>query len=222
MRVLIAEDEKNLNKLIKKALEKEGLYVDACLDGQDALDHFLSASYDAAILDIMMPKIDGITLVKTVRAKKISTPILLLTAKDSIEDRVNGLDAGADDYLIKPFDFKELMARIRSITRKYSSAKTSILSVGTLQLNRAERTVLRDGKLIELSAKEFALLELLMVNAGQVLTRSQIEESIYDFDYEGASNVVDVYISFLRKKIDASYEKKYIHTIRGVGFSIKE
>lgn len=222
MRVLIAEDEKNLNKLIKKALEKEGLYVDACLDGQDALDHFLSASYDAAILDIMMPKIDGIALVKTVRAKKISTPILLLTAKDSIEDRVNGLDAGADDYLIKPFDFKELMARIRSITRKYSSAKTSILSVGTLQLNRAERTVLRDGKLIELSAKEFALLELLMVNAGQVLTRSQIEESIYDFDYEGASNVVDVYISFLRKKIDASYEKKYIHTIRGVGFSIKE
>lgn len=222
MRVLIAEDEKNLNLLIKKVLTKEGLFVDSAFDGSEALDYLMSAEYDIAILDIMMPKMDGITLVKEMRKRKINIPVLFLTARDTIDERVEGLDSGADDYLVKPFDFKELLARIRSLTRKYSTSKSSILEIGDLRLDTASKSVSRAGIEISLSAKEFALLELLMKNAGNVLSREQIEEKLYDFDYEGSSNVVDVYISFLRKKIDANHNTKYIHTIRGIGFSIKE
>lgn len=196
--------------------------MDAVTNGTDALDYFAMADYDVAVLDIMMPGMDGISLVKEIRRRGIKTPVLFLTAKDSVDDKVSGLDAGADDYLIKPFDFKELLARIRALSRKYGGDKASAISVGDLILDTAAHTVFRGDQPIDLSAKEFALLEVLMKNVGRVLSRDQIEASLYNFDYDGSSNVIDVYISFLRKKIDADYEKKYIKTVRGSGFMLRE
>ena len=222
MRILIAEDEKTLNATLKKRLEEQSYSVDACLDGQEALDYLDSAEYDVVLLDIMMPKKSGLEVLRALRKKGRQTPVLLLTAKDGIEDRVDGLDAGADDYLVKPFAFEELMARIRVMLRKKSGQSSNLLSVGDLTLDLGTHTVVRDGQPISLSSREFALLRYLVMNQGMILSRDQIEQHIWNYDYEGSSNMIDVYIRYLRKKIDDPIEKKLIHTVRGAGYVLRE
>lgn len=222
MRILIAEDEKTLNATLKKRLEEQSYSVDACLDGQEALDYLDSAEYDVVLLDIMMPKKSGLEVLRALRKKGRQTPVLLLTAKDGIEDRVDGLDAGADDYLVKPFAFEELMARIRVMLRKKSGQSSNLLSVGDLTLDLGTHTVVRDGQAISLSSREFALLRYLVMNQGMILSRDQIEQHIWNYDYEGSSNMIDVYIRYLRKKIDDPFEKKLIHTVRGAGYVLRE
>lgn len=222
MRILIAEDEKTLNATLKKRLEEQSYSVDACLDGQEALDYLDSAEYDVVLLDIMMPKKSGLEVLRALRKKGRQTPVLLLTAKDSIKDRVDGLDAGADDYLVKPFAFEELMARIRVMLRKKSGQSSNLLSVGDLTLDLGTHTVVRDGQPISLSSREFALLRYLVMNQGMILSRDQIEQHIWNYDYEGSSNMIDVYIRYLRKKIDDPFEKKLIHTVRGAGYVLRE
>ncbi|MDY6016710.1 MAG: response regulator transcription factor [Oscillospiraceae bacterium] len=222
MRILVAEDEKSLNRIITKQLVSAGYSVDSVFDGSEALEFMELTEYDAAVLDVMMPKIDGFTLVRNIRAKGINIPILFLTARDSIEDRVTGLDIGADDYLIKPFSFDELLARVRVLVRKNSSHSTSLITVGDLTVDLASRRVSRGGKEINLSAKEFELLRYLSVNKGIVLSREKIENHIWNYDYEGGTNVVDVYIRYLRRKIDEGFETKLIHTVRGAGYVLRE
>lgn len=224
MRILIAEDEKDLNDLLKKRLEKQQYSVDVCYDGQEALDYLEVTEYAVVILDIMMPKVDGLTVLKQIRKKKKNIPVLLLTAKDSIEDRVTGLDLGADDYLVKPFAFEELLARIRVMIRKTASigTKTNIIEIADLNIDLNTHRVMRAGKEIELSSKEFAVLRYLALNQGIVLSREKIEQNIWNYDYMGSSNVIDVYIRYLRRKIDASFEKKLIHTVRGAGYVLRE
>ena len=224
MRILIAEDERDLNDLLKKRLEKQQYSVDACYDGQEALDYLEVTEYAAVILDIMMPKADGLTVLKSIRKKKKNIPVLLLTAKDSIEDRVIGLDLGADDYLVKPFAFEELLARIRVMIRKSASggAQTNIIEIADLTVDLNTRKVLRAGNEIELSSKEFSILRYLALNQGIVLSREKIEQNIWNYDYMGSSNVIDVYIRYLRRKIDAPFEKNLIHTVRGAGYVLRE
>lgn len=222
MRILIAEDEKNLNALLKKRLEEQSYSVDACLDGQEAMDYLDCTRYDVIVLDIMMPKKNGLEVLRAFRRQGKQTPVLLLTAKDSVEDRVAGLDAGADDYLIKPFAFEELLARIRVMLRKQGGQVSNLLQVGDLTADLGSRKVTRGGQEIFLSAKEFALLRYLMMNQGMVLSREQIEHHVWSYDYAGSSNMVDVYIRYLRKKIDDPFEKKLIHTVRGAGYTLRE
>ena len=224
MRILIAEDEKDLNDLLKKRLEKQQYSVDTCYDGQEALDYLDVTDYAVVILDIMMPKVDGLTVLKTIRKKKKNIPVLLLTAKDSIEDRVTGLDLGADDYLVKPFAFEELLARIRVMIRKSASVgtQTNIIEIADLKIDFNTHKVTRAGKEIELSSKEFAVWRSLAVNQGIVLSLEKIEQNIWNYDYMGSSNVIDVYIRYLRRKIDAPFEKKLIHTVRGSGYVLRE
>ena len=222
MRLLLAEDEPDLNNLIVQKLKKEGYAVDSCLDGMEAFHYLTAASYDAAILDIMMPNMDGLTLLHRIRELGIRTPVLFLTARDSIDDRVEGLDAGASDYLVKPYSFKELLARIRVMLREHPSQAPSIFyRLADLTVDSTSHQVTRQGNEIPLSAREFAVLECLIRNQGRVLSREQIENSVWDFDYEGSSNMIDVYIRYLRKKIDDNYEPKLIHTVRGVGYVMK-
>lgn len=222
MRILIGEDEKELLDLLAKRLKKEGYSVDGCEDGVEVLAYLEDAPYDLLILDIMMPKKDGFTVLKELRKKKLTTPVMLLTAKDAISDRVAGLDMGADEYMTKPFAFDELLARIRMLLRRHSSDKSDVLEVGDLWLSVSTHQVKRAGQDILLSAKEFALLECLMRNRNLPLTRSQLESHIYDFGFEGGSNVIDVYMRYLRKKLDDPFEKKLIHTLRGIGYMIKD
>ena len=223
MRILVVEDEKNLNKLISVTLSDEGYSVDSCFDGEEALYYACTdVEYDVIIMDIMMPKMDGLLCTKHIRDKNIKTPIVFLTARTSIEDRVNGLETGGDYYLAKPFDFDELLAVIRAMTRKYSDNKTNVLSADNLTLNTYTKMVKRGEKDISLSMKEFALLEYMLRNKGVVLSREMIENNLWNYDYEGGTNVTDVYIGYLRKKIDAGYDKKLISTIWGVGWMIKE
>ena len=222
MRILIAEDQKDLNKVIVKKLTKEGYSVDSCFDGEDAL-HFLDmASYDGVILDINMPKKDGLSVLSEMRKTEDHTPVLFLTARDSIEDRVRGLDCGANDYLVKPFSFEELMARVRAMTRRTVTSNVPIYKLADLEMDTAKHTVTRAGKLVSLSSKEYSLLEYLLRNKGKVVTRDNIENTLWNFDYEGGTNAVDVYIRYLRKKIDEGFEKKLIHTVRGVGYVLRE
>ena len=224
MRILIAEDEKDLNTLLKKRLENQKYSVDACFDGEEAIDYLAVTEYDAVILDIMMPKKNGLQVLKYIRGQKRHTPVLLLTAKDSIEDRVTGLDAGADDYLVKPFAFDELLARIRVMLRKNSSAemKTNIVTAADLTVDLNTQRVFRGDKEISLSSREFSILRYLCMNKGIVLSREKIEEHIWNYDYAGGSNVVDVYIRYLRKKIDEGFTPKLIHTVRGAGYVLRE
>ena len=221
MRILVAEDEKDLNRVIVKELIKNHYSVDACYDGQEALDYIRCAEYDAIILDIMMPIMSGTEVVHALRKEKNPVPILFLTAKDSIEDRVAGLDIGADDYLVKPFAFDDLLARIRAMIRRNSGNPDHCLTEANLKVDCNTRCVYRDNIEIELSNKEFAILEYLIRNKGIVLSRERIEQHVWNYDYEGGSNVVDVYIRYLRKKIDDAYEPKLIHTIRGSGYVLK-
>lgn len=222
MRLLVAEDEKDMNRLITRALEKEGYGVDSCFDGEEAMDYLESAEYDGVILDIMMPKMDGHQVLKKLRARGSDLPVLFLTARDSISDRVAGLDLGADDYLIKPFDFDELLARVRAMMRKRSGHKTSVITIGDLKIDTGSHEVTRGDRSIELSSREYSILEYMAMHPGQVLSREQIETHVWNFDYSGGSNVVDVYISYLRKKIDGKENVKLIRTVWGTGWMIKE
>lgn len=221
MRILVAEDERDLNEILCKKLRSEDYCVDGCYDGEEALDYLASVEYDAVILDIMMPKRSGLQVVEQLRRQGNHTPVLFLTARDSIDDRVTGLDAGADDYLVKPFAFDELLARLRVMTRKRGGERSNLFTIDDLTLDIRSKRVERGGVELKLSAKEYALLEYLIRNKGVVLSRIQIEENIWGFDYEGSSNIVDVYIRYLRRKIDKEHPIKLIHTIRGSGYVLK-
>lgn len=221
MRILVAEDERDLNEILCKKLRSEDYCVDGCFDGEEALDYLASVDYDAVILDIMMPKRSGLEVVEQLRHQGNQTPVLFLTARDSIDDRVTGLDAGADDYLVKPFAFDELLARLRVMTRKRGGERSNLFTIDDLTLDIRSKRVERGGAELKLSAKEYALLEYLIRNKGVVLSRIQIEENIWGFDYEGSSNIVDVYIRYLRRKIDKDHPVKLIHTIRGSGYVLK-
>lgn len=222
MRILVVEDERDLNRIISKRLEKEGYCVDRCYDGEEALDYIRVGEFDAIVLDIMMPKKNGLEVVRTLRKNGDTTPILFLTARDSIADRVAGLDIGADDYLVKPFAYEELLARLRVMTRKATGNPTNIFQAADLVLDTAAHTVKRNGESINLSAKEFDILEYLIRNKGTVLTREKIENHVWNFDYSGGTNVVDVYIRYLRKKIDEGHAVKLIQTIRGSGYILRD
>ena len=221
MRLLVAEDQKDLNDIITKTLTRNHYTVDSCFDGQEALDYLDMAEYDAVILDIMMPKKNGLEVLKSLRASGSAVPVLLLTARDSISDRVTGLDAGADDYLVKPFAFEELLARIRVMLRKREGRAQNRCQAADLTVDLDTRTVMRGNIPITLSSKEFSILEYLITNQGIVLSRDRIEQHIWNYDYEGGSNVVDVYIRYLRKKIDDGFEPKLIHTVRGAGYVLR-
>lgn len=221
MRILVAEDERDLNEILCKKLRSEDYCVDGCFDGEEALDYLASVDYDAVILDIMMLKRSGLEVVEQLRRQGNQTPVLFLTARDSIDDRVTGLDAGADDYLVKPFAFDELLARLRVMTRKRGGERSNLFTIDDLTLDIRSKRVERGGAELKLSAKEYALLEYLIRNKGVVLSRIQIEENIWGFDYEGSSNIVDVYIRYLRRKIDKDHPVKLIHTIRGSGYVLK-
>ena len=221
MRILVAEDERDLNEILCIKLRSEDYFVDGCFDGEEALDYLASVEYDAVILDIMMPKRNGLQVVEQLRRQGDHTPVLFLTARDSIDDRVTGLDAGADDYLVKPFAFDELLARLRVMTRKRGGERSNLFTIDDLTLDIRSKRVERGGVELKLSAKEYALLEYLIRNKGVVLSRIQIEENIWGFDYEGSSNIVDVYIRYLRRKIDKDHPVKLIHTIRGSGYVLK-
>lgn len=225
MRILVIEDEKNLNDIIVKRLILEKYGVDTCFNGNDALEYIFSTEYDVIVSDIMLPGIDGFEILKRIREKGIKTPVLLLTALDGIEDRVKGLDYGADDYLVKPFAFDELMARIRVLLRRNStngnSNASNIFSIANLTVNCNSHDVFRDDVPIKLSTREFTILEYMIRNKERVLSREQIEQHIRNYDYEGGTNVIDVYIRYLRKKIDKDFEPKLIHTVRGIGYVLK-
>ena len=224
MRILVVEDEKKINDIIVKTLKQEKYGVDSCFDGEEALDYIFSVEYDIILLDIMLPKKDGFEVIKSIRKKGIKTPVLFLTARDEIEDRVKGLDLGADDYLVKPFAFEELLARIRVLLRKNSGSGEdtgNVLKIANLTVDCNKHEVFRDDVLIKLSAKEFSILEYMIRNRERVVSKEKIEEHVWDFDYEGGSNIVEVYIKFLRKKIDNDFSPKLIHTIRRVGYILK-
>lgn len=224
MKILIVEDEPSLNKIIAKRLKIEAYSVDSAFNGKEALAYLDAADYDLLIVDIMMPEMDGLTLVKTLRSRGSQVPVLFLTARDSLQDKVSGLDCGGDDYLVKPFEFEELLARIRSLLRRSNPKQTASpqLVLADLVLDTRTHQVTRGGTEISLTPKEFAILDYLLRNQGTVLSREQILEHAWDFSYEGASNMVDVYIKTLRKKIDKDFEPKLLHTVRGTGYVLKE
>ncbi|MGB3367703.1 MAG: response regulator transcription factor [Acidaminobacteraceae bacterium] len=222
MKIMIAEDEVSLQYLIVQKLKDEGYSVDGCFDGEEAISYIDIYEYDLIILDIMMPKINGLKVLEYLRGKKIKTPVLLLTAKDDVSDRIKGLDSGADDYLTKPFSFDELYARLRALLRRQENIVANDLVLGDLSLNTVSKVVIRNNKSIDLTAKEYAILEYLLRNKDQVLTRLQIAEHVWNADYDNDSNVVDVYIRYLRRKIDEPYDAKIIHTVRGIGYTLKE
>ena len=203
-------------------MEDEGYSVDSCFNGADALDYALSAVYDVMILDIMLPKLDGLELVRRLRRGGNHTPVLFLTARDSVADKVEGLESGGDYYLTKPFDFQELIAVVHVMTRKYTGNRSNIYTIADLTLDVSARTVTRAGRSIELTQKEFALLEYMVRNRGVVLSREMIENNLWNYDYEGGTNVVDVYVGYLRKKMDAGFDKKLIHTVWGTGWVLRE
>jgi len=221
MRLLVVEDEKKVASFIKQGLEEEGYAVDLALDGEKGLEMALDGVHDLIILDISLPKMDGLQVLKKLRQQKVNTPVLLLTVRATIEDKVLGLDAGADDYLTKPFAFQELVARVRALMRRRAEADPALLQVADLILDPARRVVSRGGEKIELTAKEFALLEYFMRNPGRVLTRTLMIEHVWSYDFDTMTNIVDVYVNYLRKKIDSGREPKLIHTVRGVGYVLK-
>ena len=222
MRLLVVEDEKHLNKTLTERLTKTGYTVDSCFDGEDALYYIENTQYDGIILDVMMPKINGFEVLRTIRNRKILTPVLMLTAKDSDEDIIMGLDSGANDYLTKPFSFDILCARIRAMLRVKEKVTGNVLEIADLSVDITTRVVKRGETIIELSSKEYSVLEYLMRNKGIIVSKEKIEENIWNYEYEGTSDVIKVYIHHLRKKIDDNFEKKLLHTIKNVGYVIKE
>ncbi len=221
MHILVVEDEKKVASFIKKGLEEEHYSVDLAYDGDEGLYNLAINRYDLIILDIMLPKKNGLEVIKEIRSKKDSTPVIMLTAKDSLEDKIKGLDSGADDYLTKPFAFSELIARIRAILRRDSTEKSNILKFHDLQLDLITHKVYRAGEEIELTNKEYSLLEYFMRSPNKILTRTMISESVWTYDFDTYTNVIDVYINFLRNKIDKKGLSKLIHTVRGVGYILK-
>lgn len=223
MRLLVVEDQKDLNEIIVRKLSREGYAVDACYDGKDALDYLRGAEYDAVLLDILLPGMTGLGVLKHMRDNGDDTPVLLLTALGDVDDRVSGLDAGADDYLVKPFDFSELMARIRSLTRRKGKRASNIISRGDVTVDTAARTVTRAGRTVELTAREYSILEYLMHNAGRVVTRDNLSAHIWNYDYDGGSNVIDVYMHHLRRKLDEASPggDDLIVTVKGAGYMIR-
>jgi len=222
MRILVAEDERDLNRILARQLAGAGYSVDTCYNGQEALDYLACGEYDAVVMDIMMPVLDGLSAVRQLRQAGNCTPVLFLTARDSIDDRVEGLDTGGDDYLVKPFALAELLARLRVLTRRQAGVRTNVFTAADLEVDCATRTVRRAGRPIELSAKEFAMLEYLIRNKGIVLSREKIENCVWGLDYEGGSNIVDVYIRYLRKKVDDGFRPQLIRTVRGAGYVLRE
>lgn len=222
MRILLVEDERALNDIIAKRLASEHYSVDACYDGEDALACICCTEYDAIILDILLPRLDGLSVLKKIKESKNNVPVMLLTAKDSISDKVMGLDNGADDYLTKPFSFEELLARIRVLLRRSAGQVDNVFRLADLVVDYSTRSVTRKGVNITLTGKEFDVLEYLTRNSGVVLTRDRIIQHLWNYDYDGGSNVVDVFIRYLRKKIDDGYDRKLIHTIRGIGYVFRE
>lgn len=222
MRLLLAEDETELSKAIATMLKRSNYSVDAVYNGQDALDYLMAGNYDGAILDIMMPKMDGITVLKKLRAQGNAVPVLMLTAKAEIDDRVNGLDSGADDYLTKPFSMKELLARIRAMTRRQTDTTCSVLSFGNIRLDQVSFMLSSPKDSLRLSNKEFQLLEMLMVNPGQIIPVDRFMEKIWGFDSDAEQNVVWVYLSYLRKKLSALDANVSIKAVRGLGYTLEE
>lgn len=222
MRVLVVEDEPKISAFILKGLEEEQYVVDAAFDGETGLDMALSVEYDIIVLDILLPRRDGVSVCRELREVGLRTPVLMLTAKDTVDDRVAGLDSGADDYLVKPFAFKELVARLRALARRPPAVQGTILQVGDLVLDPVNYQVTRGGELIELAPKEYNVLEYLMRHPNQVLTRMMIGEHIWNYDFYSESNVLDVYIRNLRRKLDDNFPVKLIHTVRGVGYKLSE
>ena len=222
MRVLVVEDEKTLADLIKSGLEDEDYSVDAVYDGEEGLFFAENEPFDIIILDIMLPKINGLDILKTLRNKGIKTPVLILTAKSDVEDKIKGLNGGADDYLTKPFSFDELLARIKAVLRRNFNESSNIINIADLSINLSTHEVARGGKAIKLTAKEYTLLEYLCLNKNKLLSRSRIVEHIYNYNFDLDSNVVDVMITRLRRKIDDNFNKKLIRTVRGGGYMVKE
>jgi heavy metal response regulator len=222
MRILIIEDEKKVARFIQQGLEEERYSVDVAGDGEHGEAKALGGSYDLIILDVLLPRKDGFAVLRSVRQQGVATPILMLTAKSAVEDKVQGLDSGADDYLAKPFAFAELLARVRSLLRRGAAEKSTILAVADLQLDTISRKAVRAGRSIDLTGKEYALLEYFMRNADRVLTRTVLSEHIWNYNFDTGTNIVDVYINHLRAKIDDGFERKLLHTIRGVGYVLKE
>lgn len=221
MRILLVEDDRKVASFIRKGLVEEGHAVDVASEGETGLAMGLDRLHDIIILDVMLPGKPGFQVVRELRQAKVATPVLLLTARDGVEDKVQGLDAGADDYLTKPFAFAELLARVRALLRRGTAAQAPLLQVTDLTLDPAKRTVKRGGEVISLTNREFALLEYFMRNPGRVLTRTMIAEHVWDYSFDSNTNVIDVYVNYLRKKIDTGRERKLLHTVRGVGYVLK-
>lgn len=221
MKLLIAEDEEDLNAVITKKLQAEGYDVDSCFDGEEALERLMLADYDAAVLDIFMPVMDGLETVRRLRGSGKSTPVIFLTARDTIPDKVEGLDAGANDYVVKPFSLDELLARVRAVMRTAAGNSSGIYELDNLALDIRSRIVSRAGRRIELTGKEYGLLEYLLVNKNQILSRERILNHVWGYDFEGTANVVDVYMNYLRRKIEAEDQKKLLHTVRGLGYVMR-
>lgn len=221
MKILVVEDERDLNRIITKHLKKNNYSVDSCFDGQEALDFISYSEYDLIITDIMMPNVDGYEFIDKLRTNKNNTPVIMLTAKDALEDKIVGLDSGADDYIVKPFEFDELLARIRVLMRRNYGLATNIIQIEEVTLDLAKKQVTKSGEIIDLTGKEYEVLEYLMKNKGSILSRDQILNHVWDYEYEGASNIVDVIIKNIRKKLDRGEGNTIIYTKRGLGYFVK-
>lgn len=222
MRVLVIEDDKNLSRILKKGLEENAFVVDASLDGEEGLYMAETYPYDLILLDILLPGVDGLTILKTIRDKKIEVPVVMLTSKADVEDRIKGLNVGADDYVPKPFDFTELLARLKAVIRRNKGKPSSAITIGDLVIDTNSRSAKRADKEIKLSSKEYNLLEYLAFNKDRVVSRTELTEHLYDTEFDLDSNVIDVYINYLRNKIDKGFKKQLLHTVRGAGYIIKE
>jgi two-component system OmpR family response regulator len=221
MHILLVEDELKMARALRRGLEQEGHSVDSATDGDDALSRGVEFEYDAMVLDVMLPGRDGFSICRELRARDRWAPVLMLTARDAVEDRIRGLDAGADDYLVKPFAFGELLARLRALVRRGASERPAIITVGDVELDPAAHTVTREGRLVDLSVREFSLLEFLMRHPGEVVSRTRILEQVWDVNYDSFSNVVDVYVGYLRRKLEQPFGRPFIRTVRGVGYVVE-
>lgn len=222
MRILVVEDDLKLAALLRQGLQEHGFVVDFAADGSSGLEMAVGETYDAIVLDLLLPRLDGLSVLKALRDRRIPAPVLMLSARGALEDRVRGLDLGADDYLPKPFGFSELLARIRAITRRPATGPRTLLALADLELDPAARLVRRGDRKIELTAREFALLEYLLRRKGIVVTRDMILQNVWDAEHDGGSNLIDVYINYLRRKVDHDNPTKLIHTVRGVGYVLRE
>lgn len=222
MRILIAEDDARVAELLKGRFRADHIAADVCHTGREALELAAVVAYDVLVLDIMMPEMDGLEAVRLLRAQGMQTPVLFLTARDAVEDRVKGLGAGADDYLVKPFAYEELLARVRALTRRVRTPAGNVFTLADLTLDADSQSVTRAGRALELTGREFAILEYLLRNAGIVLSRDRILNNVWSMEYQGVSNMVDVYIRALRRKVDDPFDKKLIHTVRGTGYVLRE